>query len=412
MKILFGVILYLLAGSVFAAVPTDHALDEIVIAYKTASASWEPAIKTYAYRLFWLLVAIDWAWGAMKLATQNSEFDSVIGFVVNKIMVIGFFLALLTFSSGWATTIVDSLRSLAGIAGGTTSITPSNVMDLGLNVAVGLLDDLSVLDLGTTIIAGLIAIVILIIFALITAELIFVLVTLWIILYAGVIMLAFGGSSWTQSYALNYFKTILAIAVKLFVIQLLIGIGTAILSNWATLLSDDPSFEEMGVIAAGVIVLYALVKGIGGLVESLITGHGAASTSGSGAITSAMTATGAMMAGAAGYGAAAMQSTYGAGQAISAASQLAKAEGATGGMGMATATMGNLAKSFGQDYSNKAAGDISTQHGATGSRMASAMRDQAAEASMKGQSGDSASENGNYISGVDSDVSDNSDKQQ
>jgi type IV secretion system protein TrbL len=172
MKYLLGITLLFLSGAALA-VPTDGTINQIVGGYNTATSTWEPTIKLYAWRLFWLLVAIDWSWGAMKLATQNSEFDSVLGFLVNRIMVVGFFMALLQFGSSWSIMLIDSFRQLAVAAGGAPNINPSNVMDLGLQIAVELLDKVSLFNPITTTIAGITSIIILIIFALITVELVF-----------------------------------------------------------------------------------------------------------------------------------------------------------------------------------------------------------------------------------------------
>lgn len=429
-RYLFALIALAVSGSAFGQVPTDNALNQIVIAYRDASSTWEPVIRGYAYRLFWLLVAIDFSWGAIKVALEKSEFESFWAFIINRVMTIGFFLALISFGSSWSSTIIDSMRQLAGHAGGATVVNPSQVMDQGLNVAVTLINKSSgVLEPVDTIIAGLLGIIIMIIYALIAAELIFVLVSMWVILYAGIIMLAFGGSEWTRNYAINYYKTILSVAVKLFVLQLLVGLGQAIIQGWANNLSDDPTFSEMFVITGGVLVLYVLVKGIGSLVESLITGHGAASASGSSAIVAAAAAGAAAVGGMAAAGAGAAQSTLGAGQATSAANTLAAMKneengpsgiaqsiaslgGAIGGetgrsMGQSlggafdrvAGTVKEAASAYGQDYSARASGDFASQHGNAGGRMANIMNDKIAESSLGGDSS-SDSEASNYISGV------------
>ena len=414
---------------VFAAVPeSGDALDEIILAYKTASSAWEPIIKGYAYRLFWLLVAIDFSWGAMKLAIEKSEFESFWAFAINRVMTIGFFLALISFGSTWSKTIIDSFRELASAAGGSPTVNPSGVMGQGLTIAKQLIvNGLSwnpVSNLGI----NLTAFCIVIIYALIAAELIFVLVSMWLVLYAGIIMLALGGSEWTRSYALNYYKTILAIGVKLFVLQLLVAIGSNIIGSWTSNLDNSTTMMQAFVIAGCALMLYVLVKGIGGLVESLITGSGAASASGSGAIMAAAAAGAGAVAGVATGGAAAAQSAMGAYQATSAASALASMRGEANGPSGVAQSMASLgsrmggergeslgqslggafdsvagtvkeaASAYGQDYSARVKGESSSQYGTTGGRMANRINDKIAEAGIGGE--DSGSQ-GNYISGVD-----------
>jgi P-type conjugative transfer protein TrbL len=69
------------------------------------------------------------------------------------------------------------------------------------------------------------AAVILIILALISINMVLLLVSGWILAYAGIFFLGFGGSRWTSEIAINYYKTILGVAVSLFAMVLLVGIG-------------------------------------------------------------------------------------------------------------------------------------------------------------------------------------------
>lgn len=435
------VTLLILPSLANAAIPISGGLSHIVDTFHAASAGWGTVIKGYAFRLFWLLVAIDFSWGAIKLALEKSEFESFWAFIINRVMTIGFFLALITFSTGagaWQLTIIDSFRSLASIAGGVSKLDPSSVLDQGIFVSVTIIEKTnSILSPASAILGGLMGLIIIGIYALIAAELVFVLVSMWLILYAGIIMLAFGGSEWTRSYALNYYKTILAIGAKLFILQLLIGLGTSIISGWAKNLSVgllDPTFAEVFVIAGGVLVLYVLVKGIGSLVESLITGHGAASASGSSAIVAGAAVGAAAVGSMATGGAGAAQSALGASQAASAASTLASMkseESGPSGVAQSIASLGDAvggetgrsmgesiggafdrvagtvkeaAGAYGQDYAARVSGDFSAQHGTTGGRMANIMADKIAESEL---GGGSSSEAGNYVSGVGEGIVDN-----
>ena len=204
-----SLLMMILIGMLFAVPPlanakieTQKSFNNIVAEYKQASEKWEGKIAFYAYRLFWLLAAIDLAWMAILMVFQRSDWLEFLGALIQRILIIGFFLILLQQGAGWAGTITESFRDLAANAGGASKIYPSGVMDSGVSVAVSLID--AAKGLANTILTGLIALVILFIYALITAELIIVLVSMYVILNAGIIMLAFGGSRWTQQFAINY----------------------------------------------------------------------------------------------------------------------------------------------------------------------------------------------------------------
>jgi len=68
------------------------------------------------------------------------------------------------------------------------------------------------------------AAVILIILALIGINMVLLLVSDWILAYAGTFFLGFGGSLWTSEIAINYYKTVFGVAVSLFAMVLLVGI--------------------------------------------------------------------------------------------------------------------------------------------------------------------------------------------
>ena len=76
------------------------------------------------------------------------------------------------------------------------------------------------------------AAIILIILALVSINMVLLLVSGWILAYAGIFFLGFGGSRWTSDIAINYYKTVLGVAVSLFAMVLLVGIGKTFLDDY------------------------------------------------------------------------------------------------------------------------------------------------------------------------------------
>ncbi len=431
---LFG--LLLVSFSAQAQVNTPNIFDGIVADYRTAAGGWEAAIATAARRLFFALVALDLIWMGIQLMFKKSDFLEFTGTLVQRILIIGFFLTLLENGSNWSSTIISSFRELAGNAGGVPTISPSSVMDAGIRISVNLIGTSSIFNVPHAVISGLISIGILVVFALLTAELIIVLISSFIILNGGIIMLAFGGSRWTQQFAINYYKTVLAIGVRLFIIQLLIGLGVTLVNNYARDLSDSPRFVEIFVVAGAVIILYLLVKSISSLVQSLISGSGDTSTGGTGALIGAALGAGAAAAALGNAGASGAQSAAGAAQAVNSASNLAS-QGISGSGGQTTAqqafskiggtafgsqgaaagealglglskvagTISELGKGVASDYGSRIRGDIGAESGSAGGRIASRLNDQIElnklESENAGeQAADGQDDNDNYISGV------------
>ena len=140
---------------------------------------------------------------------------------------------------------------------------------------------------------------VLVILALIGVNMLLLLVSGWILAYAGVFFLGFGGSRWTSEMAIGYFKTVLGIAAQLFTMVLLVGIGKSFIDQYYTAMSAGISLKELGVMLIVAVVLLALVNKVppligglaGGNTGSLGHGFGAGAAIGAAAMGAAAAAT-------------------------------------------------------------------------------------------------------------------------
>ena len=239
------VLVLVFAGLSFADVPTDNVLELLMDKYQNAAALWSPVLVDYATRIFWILAAIDFVWMAIWLALNPGEFSDLTTNLIRKIIFIGFFWALLTNGINWAKAIVNSLVQAGGMAnasaGGTANITPAGVFDTGFDLCVKIFDELSVWSPADSFALVIGAIIIMICFALIAAMMLLIYVQSYIMIYAGVILLGFGGSMFTKDIALKYFQAALAVGVKLFAMILVVGIGQTILSQWIVSFNPESS---------------------------------------------------------------------------------------------------------------------------------------------------------------------------
>ncbi len=127
-----------------------------------------------------VLVAIDFVFTAIRLVFRGADFSEWLGEVVQQILYIGFFYALLTNSATWATAIVDSMRQAANQAsaagGGSINLSPADVFGIGVNIGQSVMGKVSIFTPGAS--AGLIiaGVVIVCCFAVIAAWMILALV--------------------------------------------------------------------------------------------------------------------------------------------------------------------------------------------------------------------------------------------
>lgn len=374
-------------NSAFANVPANNSLDSIQSLFSTAASSWSPVLTGYAVNIFWILAGIDFCLMAINLALRPGEFSDITANLVRKILVIGFFWALVQPVGGvsrgisWAKSIVNSLLTAGNNANSLASgvaTSPSNIFDTGIKLCLEISKATSIwspID-SLPIIIG--AFIIMIVFALIAAMMLLVIIQSYIVIYAGVLLLGFGGSSFTKDIALNYFKAALAVGTKLFVMVLIVGLGQTIITAWTTTVTIDIASVTLYIGAS--VVLLALVKCVPDMVGDLINGFSWGS--GEPLSQTSMRLSKAAIGAAAGAAIGAVGGTM----AVKEAASLAKASGAQGVGGVSKGIVSNLAKSAGRD----ALGRLSGQHwghGTKGGRMASAMKE--ARLSTKSSSEDS-----------------------
>lgn len=210
------------------------ALDQMVARFQAVSAGWEPALQGYALDLFGLLAVIQFVWAMIRIALQRGDFADVLAVLVNQIIYLGLFYWLLTTTTTWGPDIINSFRQAAAHAsGGTQMLTPSAVFAAGVNIAGTIMAQVSIMHPGATVGFIICGLVVLACFAWIAATMILVLAQSFFVANAGVILMGFGGSAWTQDLAISVIRTTLAVGVRLFALQLVASVGTAFVQQWS-----------------------------------------------------------------------------------------------------------------------------------------------------------------------------------
>jgi type IV secretion system protein VirB6/type IV secretion system protein TrbL len=113
----------------------------------------------------------------------------------------------------------------------------------------------------------------LVLYSLIAVNMMLLTIAGWILAYAGIFFLGFGGSRWTSDIALAYYKNVLMVGTQLMVMMLVIGIGQTFLVELINLMSAEVVMKELGVILIATLVLYSLANKVPLMVSSIVTGH-------------------------------------------------------------------------------------------------------------------------------------------
>jgi len=272
-KIAVGtLLLWLLLFSVEAqaAIDSSDVLDNVLARYSAAASMWAATITARASWLFWTLALISMVWTFGMLALRKADIGEFYAEFARFTIFTGFFWWLLTNGPTFATDIMNSLRTIGGTASGTgPALSPSGIVDIGFNIFFKVLDYSSVSRPVDSAAGILISAAILIILALIGVNMLLLLVSGWILAYAGVFFLGFGGSRWTSDMAIHYYKTVLGIAAQLLTMVLLVGIGKSFVDQYYVNMSAGISLKELSVMLIVAVVLLALVNKVPALIGGL-----------------------------------------------------------------------------------------------------------------------------------------------
>ena len=290
-------------------------------------------------------------------------------------MYVGFMSWLLMNSATFAEAIVNSFRQAASTASGYSLLTPSDFFVNGWKIVQEILNSVSAWSPIDSLGMLIASIIIMIAFALICAFLVLALVEMYIVVSASVLMMGFAGSQWTKDYALKTIQYAVSVGAKIFILQLIAGLGLTFIKEWATGFNVEDNVSLVGMIGCSVVLL-ALTKIVPDMLQGVING----SSIGSGAaLTSALRAVAAATAGAAAGAAGASMATKGAGALASEQLKTAQATGTgpSSAMGKAGFMAGNMAMNMSSALKSDLGSRLSGS--TTGGRMAGSMMDRANE---------------------------------
>jgi len=350
---------------------TAHAagiLDSVTNNFRSLEPVWFNRLYGDARDLFSILIVIEIAWFALTSVLAGRGFEEIVPGFVKKVMTIGFFYAILINAGAWTTDIMNSFEQAGSAAGGISALSPSTIVSYGIADALRILTGgqatlahnsggwFAFLNIGSDIgrMAAffvelvervILAAMIFVAFFVIALDMLILLIESYLILGAGVLFLGFGGSRWTARYVNSYFNYAISVAVKLFVIYLIVGaLYTTVIPEINTQLNNVSTHLNIGAVLTTAVTAMAAA-----LLAKKIPEHAGALLGGSANLTAGLfgseVARATMIAGTAAAAVATGGAAAVAGTTTAAASGAAGAAGAAGVTGAAGA--GGVAASSG-----------------------------------------------------------------
>lgn len=234
---------------------------------------WVSHIKVYARNLFFALVLISMVWTFGQLIFHYANLSEYFAEMIRFLIFTGLFLWFLENAPTMSEAIIDSFRELAGEASGTKSMNPGDIIGVGYNIVMKALENFNVLK-PVSIGIILLSFIIMALLCTIAINMLLIIVSAWILAYAGVFFLGFGGSRWTSDMAINYLKTVLATGASMMTMLLLVSIGENILSEYYNNLNlnGDKTADEILIMFIVSLTLFLLVEKLPPMVAGIVSG--------------------------------------------------------------------------------------------------------------------------------------------
>lgn len=260
--------------SLAADVQQNNALDSIINKFKSQSESWEPIIHNLTLSLFWGLATISFVWTFIQLVLkEGTGLVDILAELTRRTLLIGFSVWLMNEAPDLARALINSFVQIGTtISGGNVSFSPSNVFELGINIITIAWKSASIMKPAQTLALLLCVLIILICFALMAMEMTILIVSGFIIVSGGVVAMGFLGSDWTRDHAINYFTSVLGVAFKMFIMQLVFIVGYSFIQDWGSAINESSETIDYMVLLGSCIVFAGLMKEVPAIAIALASG--------------------------------------------------------------------------------------------------------------------------------------------
>lgn len=269
-----GLALLLVSFGAHAELSNNGLLTDIATRYQSAASGWATYIMGRATWLYWTLVTISLVWTGGMMALRGAGLQEFFSEFVRFIMTTGFFWWLLMMAPTFVPGIYQSMSMIGANASGLSSdLKPSGIVDIGFAVLNSVLDNSSLWEPIDSLFGFIMALVILVVLALIAVNMVVLLISGWVVGYAGIIYLGFGGSRWTSEMAISFYKTVLAIGIQLMAMILLVGIGKTFMDDYYSRMAAGIELKETAVLMVASLVLLVLVNKVPQLISSIASSN-------------------------------------------------------------------------------------------------------------------------------------------
>lgn len=244
MKFLFG-IPWLIYGTAFAATPAATSQSGLLNSVQNQFIASLSSINLSGFvtGLFWALAGIALLWQLIQMMFSRGELGDMIAQVVRWMLFTftawafvapnAFFWSLM----GNAVFTDAMVAFFNGVSGSLGQMTPSGIVDTGWAIvrratdAINWngFDPLSSTPLAYSVMSlanWVISLAVFVLMLSVALEFLIMVISIYVLIYVGVVCLGFAGSSWTKDFAFGYFKAIFMSALQVLGLVIIVKLAT------------------------------------------------------------------------------------------------------------------------------------------------------------------------------------------
>lgn len=269
--------------------PAEY-FDNIMVRFQRTCESWQGTMMSAAIAIFWPLALISLTWKMIQTWAMGTDLKGVF----QELFWPGFFIALyyflLTNGSVIGGAILDTFVQLGETATGAgrgTFVSPTAVMNVGWRIWAEIWEvawenmGMSPSSWLMVFFLAAVALGTLFIITTIAVDLLIALLSGWVMLYGGLVVLAFGGAFGfgLSDKAKNYFMTMITVGMRIMALGLLIGVFVDVIGDQLTFMENQINSQGSINLEEGLTILIVAIafklacSQIPELLVGMINGH-------------------------------------------------------------------------------------------------------------------------------------------
>ena len=250
----------------------DQTVDSFRSVFQEQSATWMANLQPAAMWLLITLATISITWRFIQIVLQGGkvELGDILVELVRLCVLVGMVSYLIVNAPYLTDLLLRSAAAAAAVATGTSPVLDATaILDAGVNIGEQLMEAAGV---TTIIFAALAAFLIVGLYAGIAAFVLVCYIEFYVVSAAGILFLGLAGAPWTSEIAKHYIQQLAGSAAKLYVLFLIVGLGTQLVGAWVVDENAEINFGEILYLFGAVLVLFCITFMLPAIVHGIIAG--------------------------------------------------------------------------------------------------------------------------------------------